>query len=97
MARRHGDKAQNYLGCRRDFPSGGSATAGRTGAVVAHEHRTRRTTDAGTGARSRDGGEFEQDADGQVGDVYEVAPVLVDAEEVGELPAGPFRRRADLA
>ncbi|WP_331747618.1 hypothetical protein OG365_40995 (plasmid) [Streptomyces sp. NBC_00853] len=33
-------------------------------------------------------GEFEQDADGQVGEFFQVDLVLVDAEEVGELPAG---------
>ncbi|GLX41205.1 hypothetical protein Sros01_72780 [Streptomyces roseochromogenus] len=33
-------------------------------------------------------GEFEQDTDGQVGEFVEVDLVLVDTEEVGELPAG---------
>ncbi|MFJ4843301.1 hypothetical protein [Streptomyces sp. NPDC088746] len=33
-------------------------------------------------------GEFEQDADGQVGEFFEVDLVLVGTEEIGELPAG---------
>ncbi|WPW32712.1 hypothetical protein P6B95_38630 [Streptomyces atratus] len=76
--------AVTTVGASWSAPVEDLAVAGQLEEVVGAGHQV-------GGVHIEAAGEFEQDADGQVGEFVEVDLVLVDAEEVGELPAGHAR------